>query len=248
MTTRRVLAARRAWSRLSRRLRQAVTAEVITVNDDFTDHLTDVPALIRRRRPLALFVQEGKFTNYRVLVKGLGYGVRQRRHSEASRGVSVLWDRKQARRTVRRHRDNPHRTGHGYAILVGAAHGILPRGVVWQDVRVRRIGWRRLTPGRRPVVRLASAHRPPQRASASWGAYDAALTRWMAASPHPVILGTDNNSTVRPTIPAKWDWHHVGIDGFLTNVPIVAVTALAQSVSDHHAVAGEVTLDDPRAA
>lgn len=244
MTTRRVRAARRTWARLTSTLRRAVTADVITVNDDFTDHLTDVPALIRWRRPFGIAVQEGKNTRYRPLVKGMGYGVRQNTTTSATAGVSVLWDRKQAHAVRRPHRDRPRRRGHGYAVLVGPAHGIQARGVVWQDLRVRRVGWRKLTPGRRPIVRLASTHRPPKRADASWPAYDAALTRWLAASPHPVILGTDNNDEDRPDVPARWEWHHVGIDGVLTDVTVLRVTPLAQSVSDHRAVSAEVVLPE----
>lgn len=206
-------------------------AEIITVNDDFTDHLSDVRHWARTRRPLALAVQEGKRTDYRDLL-GPRWGVRQRQQDDSTRGVAVVWDRDQAERAGHA-QHTPRQIGGGYRPLVAPRRGddMLTRGVVWQDLELLDGG----------ILRVASTHRPPQRHNHLWRTFDAQLEDWLAASPVPVVLGLDNNQVGGPDLDDEhWAWRGVGIDGFTSDLPIRSVYELAKRNSDHRAVSAAV--------
>ena len=204
-------------------LRQPRTVEVVTLNDDYTHHSTDITSVLRARaRALAVGIQEGKVVDYRRVL-GPRWGVRQRMASPATAGVAVVWDRHRCR-PVGIARDNPRRTGYGWQVLVEPRprEDLLARGVVWQDVRIN---------GR--VIRLASTHRPAWRHRHHWAAYDQALDAWLAASPVPVVVMLDNNSARRPNLNSRWRWRGVGIDGVITDLPVRSVLQLARRRSDH---------------
>lgn len=212
--------------------------EVITVNDDFTDELTDLRYLARTRKPLAMAGQEVKETDVRALLDD-GWGVRQRLTDDSTRGVCVVWNRDLAR-AIGRTKNRPSTIGDGYLPLVkpGPRDGMLTRGVVWQDVEV-------LTGER---FRIASAHRPPARFRHLWPAFDDNLEAFLQASPLPVVLGTDNNQVGGPDVDPDYKWRGIRIDGFVTDAAIPSVYELAYRSSDHRPVSGALSLASLRAA
>lgn len=162
--------------RYARRARLPRVYEAITRNDDFTDRRTDVRRLAgKRARPLAIFIQEGKRTDYRREVPA-GYGVAQVRRTAATAGVAVIYDRRQVQAVGKvRHR------------VLARGRGLLPRGVTWVPVKLDGV-W----------VTLASTHRPPQRNRADWPEFDRNLRRWLRRRGNPVVLGMDTNVPGRP--------------------------------------------------
>lgn len=226
-----------AKQRAARELRRARHAavlklprvhEVITVNDDFTDNLTDVPALARNRDPLGITAQESKGIDYRKRL-GKQFGVRQRMADDATQGVAVVWDRNQAT-AIQGERDVSAKVGYGWRQLVGEVRGeMLARGVVWQDLEVTTTGDR---------FRLASTHRPPWRIHDRWPAFDDALEAWLNVSPLPVLLGMDANERGGPNVDPDYRWRGIGIDGFLSDLPVPTVFELAWRNSDHRPVSG----------
>ncbi len=207
----------------------------ITVNDDFTDRLTDVTHLLATHRPLVAGVQEGKQTTYvRHVRRDLRhrYGVRQDDRHDGAAGVAVLWNRTHARPTGH-NEDRPDRLGGGWLELLPAGDGLLARGVVWQDLELR-------TSTGPMRVRVASTHRPPQRDQHLWRSFDRALASFAAASPLPLLVFMDANEEGGPTALVRRTglaWHGVGIDGVLTDLAAPsAPTALERRHSDHHAV------------
>lgn len=216
--------------------------EALSVNDDFTDRTTDLPALLKARRPAFLGAQETKRTQVNPRVRhalGWQYGVRQDRRDEGAAGVAVAWDRVIAR-PLGRAVDDPEELGGGWLELLPAGDGLLARGVVWQDLIVRR-GWTATT-----RIRLASTHRPPRRNANQWPAYDTALARWADDSPLPVLLLMDSNEPGGPAVLSRltgMTWRGVGIDGALHDPHLTPVTsalrhasALPRRQSDHRAV------------
>jgi len=208
----------------------------LTINDDFTDRLTDVDHLLATHRPLVAGVQEGKLSDYGGLARrGLArrYGVRQDDRHDGAAGVAVLWNRVLAQ-PIGDASDRPDRLGGGWLELTPAGDGLLARGVVWQDLRVR-------TGSDDVRVRLASTHRPPQRDRHLWPTFDRRLAAFCAASPVPVLVFMDANEENGPTDLQRRSglaWHGVGIDGVLSDLPVpTAPAALEHRHSDHHAVA-----------
>lgn len=243
---RRFAAARRAWRRLPKVLGRLGVIEGITINDDFTDRTSDVPALLAARAPIWVGVQEGVQTRYRQLLsrllgrlRRLRWGVRQRTTTEATQGVAVIWDRYWCR-AIRRHRDKPHRLGYGWQPLADSPQTRI-RGVIWQDLAVRI-----QLLGRRLRVRIASTHRFPPRERDQWLAFDHALANWLLASPLPVVLFMDANERggasallqlLEKAAPGRFRWVGDGIDGAITDLPTAAAaTALARRASDHRPV------------
>jgi hypothetical protein len=207
----------------------------ITINDDFTDRLTDVTHLLATHRPLVVGVQEGKQTAYAPQVRQdlrRRYGVRQDDRHDGAAGVAVLWNRTHAR-PIGADEDAPDRLGGGWLELLPAGEGLLARGVVWQDLELS-------TDAGAVRVRVASTHRPPQRDQHLWPAFDRALTTFVAASPLPVMVFMDANEDGGPAALERrtgLTWHGVGIDGVLTDLAAPAApTALDRRHSDHHAV------------
>ncbi len=207
----------------------------ITINDDFTDRLSDVTHLLATHRPLVAGVQEGKQTAYaRHVRRDLRhrYGVRQDDRHDGAAGVAVLWNRTHAR-TIGDSDDRLDRLGGGWRELLPAGDGLLARGVVWQDLELS-------TSTGAVRVRVASTHRPPQRDQHRWPVFDRALASFVAASPLPVLVFMDANEEGGPTALMRrtgLTWQGVGIDGVLTDLTAPAApTALARRHSDHHAV------------
>lgn len=209
--------------------------EALSVNDDFTDRKTDLPALLKARRPAFLGAQETKLTKVNPRVRhalGWQYGVRQDRRHDGAAGVAVAWDRVIAR-GIGRAVDDPEELGGGWLELLYAGDGLLARGVVWQDLIVR-VGWTA-----QARVRLASTHRPPRRDKHLWSTYDTALARWANDSPLAVLLLMDSNEPGGPAVLSRLTgmrWRGVGIDGALTDLTTGPATALPRRQSDHRAV------------
>lgn len=230
--------ARQQAQRAARRARHAVALarlgshEILSVNDDFTDHVTDIPRLARKRRPLAIGGQETKGINYHQRMPD-GWGVRQRLTSDATAGVMVAWDKDRAR-AIGNAKDQPARVGHGWVPLVEPRDGdpMLTRGVVWQDLQVRGYG---------DEFRLASTHRPPRYLAHLWTEFDRNLRRWLEASPIPVVLCMDANDVGGPGfIDDPWQWRGRGIDGVITNLRVTSAFELDQRRSDHQPVSHAV--------
>lgn len=207
----------------------------ITINDDFTDRLTDVTHLLSTHLPLVAGVQEGKQTTYvRQVRRDLRrrYGVRQDDRHDGAAGVAVLWRRTHAR-PIGDTDDRPDQRGGGWRELLPAGDGLLARGVVWQDLELS-------TNAGAVRVRVASTHRPPQRDQHLWPAFDRALASFIAASPLPLLVFMDSNEKGGPTAVVRRTglaWHGFGIDGVLTDlVTPDAPIALERRHSDHHAV------------
>lgn len=202
--------------------------EVITVNDDFTDALSDVRYLLRTREPLALGTQESKRTDYREQLDDR-WGVRQRMTDDSTAGVAVVWDRQRAK-VAGPNRNRVGLLGHGYRELVVPHHGedMLARGIVWQDLELRDGGG---------LFRIASTHRPPQRHRHLWSPFDDALEAWLERSLVPVVLCTDANQPGGPNV-SDWRWRGIGIDGFTTDLRIPSVLELDRRNSDHRPVSG----------
>ncbi len=214
--------------------------EAITVNDDFTDALSDVRYLARTRRPLVIMTQESKRTDYRQRLDD-GWGVTQRMTDDSTAGVAVIWNRGLVR-AIGTTNNRPSELGRGYLPLVVPVHGedMLTRGVVWQDLEVRTSGYR---------FRLYSTHRPPQRHRHLWPAFDDNLEQFIEASPIPVLGGTDNNQPGGPDVDDDLvRWCGIGIDGFTTSpgLRVLSVYELDHRNSDHRAVSGAVLLRSPR--
>ena len=226
-----VVSARTKAQRQARRALHAAqlarpgTFEALSVNDDFTDKVTDIPFLARTRHPLAIGGQETKGIDYREKLDHT-WGVRQRMSNEATQGVMVAWSRELAY-AVGSEVNMPTRLGHGWLPLVepGPGNDVLTRGVIWQDVQIRGYGHK---------VRIASTHRPPFRDRDLWKAYDAALEAWLDASPIPVLLLTDANEAGGPDFDdEQWGWRGIGIDGAVSNLRLVSAYELSFLRSDH---------------
>lgn len=226
---------RAAWWLLRRR---PAVLEGVTINDDFTDRSSDVPAILRARRPAWIGIQEGKREDYGDLLADARYAAVQRASDAATRGVAIVLDQTQVR-PIGRHVDDPRRRGHGYRQLTSPGGGILARGVVWQDVRLVGSGAAR-------VVRLASTHRHPRRARGRWPEFDAALAAWLLASPLPVWLAGDFNAPVSSLrLPGTTTRRRgSGIDGHLVTGPLRFADRRARRLkkrsSDHAGVAALV--------
>lgn len=221
------------------------TEKIVTLNDDFTDALTDTTSLLNDGTPFAILIQEGKRTLYaRVLrrlrkrlkrrhAKGhgvggwlpLGYQSAQITDTDATKGLAIVWDAATA----------PLVAGPFFTVLVephGAA--MLPRGILW--IIVDHPQWGRVT--------LATTHRPPARYRRLWAMYDRALANWVDGNLYPILLGLDAN-TPRLIALAKWVGLQVagkGIDavmakGFRLRRP----RRLKRRHSDHRPVVVDAT-------
>lgn len=235
---------RLTWAKL---LTRAGVIEGVTLNDRYTDRATDVPATLTARRPAWVGIQEGKNTDYADLLESERYAVEQRLRSEATAGVAIVYDRTQLE-AIGNALDNPHRLGRGYQQLTGPQHGILARGVIWQDVCVKKGGIAR----RQRQVRIASTHRHPERAAEAWPEYDRELDQWIAASPIPVWLTLDGNTRRPGTIHVRGRRRFIGIDGHIITGALRFVAQrlrrLKRRTSDHRGVAALVRIPRIRPA
>jgi hypothetical protein len=170
------------------------TEKIVTLNDDFTDHLTDPTALLDDGAPFAILVQEGKRTLYRRVLRRLrrrlkrqaksnggwmplGYQAAQITDNDATKGLAIIWDAATA----------PLVAGPSYEVLVephGAA--MLPRGIL--SIVVDHPEWGETV--------LATAHRPPLRYARLWAEFDRNLQTWVRIHRDlPILLGMDTNTT-----------------------------------------------------
>lgn len=236
----RVARARQAWRRLRKVLARPGVVEGISINDNFANQVSDVPALLATRQPLWVGVQEGLRSTFRELL-GVRWGVRQRRTSPATMGVAVIWDRLRFR-PLRGHIDRPHRRGRGWKAIADSPDTRV-RGVVWQDGAVRR-----KVAGARLLVRLASTHRFPPREKEHWPKFDRPLVAWILACPDDLhlVLFMDCNEDDGPSAlldlleehaPGRYRWVGSGIDGCITDLDAAAASeVLARRTSDHQPV------------
>jgi hypothetical protein len=212
-----------------------VYRSALSINDDFTDRLTDVSHLLATHRPLVAGIQEGKASDYaRLFGRDLGrrYGVRQDDRHDGAAGVAVAWNRLLAS-PIGVSVDEPSRVGGGWVELLPAGEGLLSRGVVWQDLELDLDGQGSVR------VRVASTHRPPPRFLHLWPAFDRHLAAFCAAAPVPVLVFMDANEEGGPAALVRRSgllWRGVGIDGVLTDVAARSAVALPRRHSDHHAV------------
>lgn len=226
-------------------LARAWVHAIVTVNDDYTDQVTETRRLTRaarflprairtrlervKRVPMALLCQETKSSDLRAELPEQ-FGVRQYLDSDATAGVAVVWDTEQAHALEG--------DGHaGWAPLV-RPHGerMEVRGVVWQDVEVGEVGSGR-------IVRLAAAHRPPLRYDHLWPSFDRALRTWASESPYPILLGIDGNTTDLAGLRKRLRFRFVRghrIDTVLGKGrgirPVSRAVALAKGRSDHNPI------------
>lgn len=248
MASGRVARARRAWSQRRKVFARLGVVEGVSINDDFANRVSDVPALLIARRPLWVGIQEGLRSRFRQLL-GVRYGVRQRLTNEATRGVAVIWDRLWCRKHGR-HVDQPRRRGHGWKALADSPDTRM-RGVVWQDLVVRA----KLI-GRRVRVRVASTHRFPPRERDRWPEFDEPLAAWILACPISLVLFMDCNEDGGPSdllelleeaAPGRFRWIGDGIDGCVTDLDAAAAgQAIARRTSDHEPVSIPFDLEETR--
>jgi hypothetical protein len=92
-------------------------------------------------------------------------------------------------------------------------------------------------------VWYASAHINPQRFAADIPTQLTHLAAWLKAHPGPAVIGLDKNQASVGALEhaTGLTWHGVGIDGFLTNLPMKAVASFAKGFSDHPGVHALVT-------
>lgn len=238
-----------AWKATWRRLSRAVgVIEGISLNDLWANVASDLVPVLEARRPAWVGIQEGKSNDYARLIAHQHlddrYGVVQRMTSEATQGVGIVYDRTQLT-PIGAAVDDPRQRGSGWAELTPAGHGILARGVVWQDVRIAGPG------GRGRIVRLASVHRPPARVpDRVRHEFDRALNEWLTASPMPVWLVLDANERNLRRLRFRGRKRIVGIDGHVITGALryvdQRVRQLARRTSDHAPVAALVRVPQHR--
>jgi hypothetical protein len=103
---------------------------------------------------------------------------------------------------------------------------------------------RYLTTVQQGGVWYGSAHINPKRFAAGIPQQLAHLGAWVKAHPGPVVIGLDRNQCPPSALVAATglNWHGVGIDGFLTNLPVSNVKEFLKGFSDHPGVHAAVTL------
>jgi len=203
--------------------RRPVSFTIATVNDDFTDHKTN----LHRVKAAVVLAQETKNTNVHKVGSAEGLGVHQNLRRDDQAGTSVLWNK-----------DRVHAGKRGYAVGVrpqGAA--MLERWINFTDVSVDGA-----------KVRMVSVHRPPKRFSRLWPDFDRNLAAFVKRSPLPVIIGMDANQ-VNPRRLAhltglRWHAPKGSIDGFLATrgIRFENLRTAPKGSSDHHPVLAKVTL------
>lgn len=227
------------WDKLPILQRRPRLVEGLTVNDDFTDRVTDIPDLIKRRSPAFIGIQEGKRHNYgEVLQRRIGwpYDVRQELATDGTAGVAVVWDVQRCR-PIGVGINEPDEIGGGWLELTPAGSGLTARGVGWQDldVRVGALGSRS-----KLDLRVGSGHRPPQRDRHLWPLFDERMAMFCKDSPIPVLIFMDCNEAGGPTaLLEKLEgtgirWYGEHFDGALTNLRVPGgAVALDRGSSDH---------------
>ena len=164
-----------------------------------------------------ILAQETKRVTLATML-GEGWEVHQDTSRPDKQGTAVAW----------RVTEGDEATGYELGVEPGGRK-MLRRWLNWADV------W---------DVRWISAHRPPRRFAALWPAFDAALAALVKASPLPVVVGLDSNTRDHARLERRTGlkWHGVGIDGFLTNLPVdTARRPFARVNSDHLPVALTIT-------
>jgi len=199
-----------------------VTFTIATVNDDFTDHKTN----LRKVKAAVVLAQETKNTRVRD-VRGDKFGVHQNTARADQAGTSVLWNKERV-----------HATARGYAVGVkpqGAK--MLERWINFTDVNVDGA-----------KVRMVSVHRPPKRYAHLWPDFDRNLAAFVKKSPLPVIIGMDANQAnprrMAHLTGLRWHAPKGSIDGFLATrgIRFESMRRLPKGTSDHHPVKATITV------
>lgn len=126
-------------------------------------------------------------------------GVHQVTDTAAEAGSAVVWDKSRCK---------PGDRGITLGVKPQPGDDVLARYLVWIDLTVDRV----LT------LRAVAAHRPPWRERHLWPAFDRAVADLVNGSPHPVLIGTDNNSHQMPmTVRGLLVPYARGIDMFLVD-------------------------------
>ncbi len=218
------------------------TFRSVSLNDDWGNKATDVPAIVAQTRPLVMGVQEGWRQDYAKAIRTADpkqprrWHVRQEMENAATAGVAVIWDHRRLKDIgISKY---VAKKGHGLQ-EIGRGADTRMRYVIWQDVMFRDNVDRGALPKR---FRLASVHRPPVRDRASWHDFDAVLGLWLKRSPLPVLLFMDGNEHGGPeplmsSLSSAYSWHAKGesIDGAVTSLPVKGVVEVATPTSDHDA-------------
>lgn len=205
------------------RQHRRVSFTIATVNDDFTDHKTN----LRGVKAAVVLAQETKNTNVHKVRSAPNFGVHQNTHRDDQAGASVIWNK-----------DRVHAGKRGYAVGVrpqGA--GMLERWINFTDVNIDGA-----------KVRMASVHRPPKRFARLWPDFDRNLAAFVKRSPLPVIVGMDANQ-VNPRRLAhltglRWHAPKGSIDGFLATrgIKFENLRRAPKGSSDHNPVLAKVTI------
>ncbi len=196
---------------------------ITTMNDDFTDKVTDV----KKAKADVVLLQETKNNRLRkALPDSDRFGVHQGTAADKA-NASIVWKKGAARATDR-----------GYALGVeprGAA--MLKRWISWVDMDVGGT-----------KVRMVSVHRPPKRFDHLWSAFDRNLAAFVKSSKLPVVIGMDANQ-VNPARMArltglKWHAPPGSIDGFLATpgIRFNNLRRLPKHRSDHHPVTADISI------
>lgn len=184
-----------------------------------------------------ILVQEAKHLNVRSAL-GRGWQGHQNITNRAKQGVAVAW---KLARGIKRHHAVPDKKHHGrFARSWGYVLGVLPNG---HKIMARYINYRDLEVNG-TTIRFIATHRPPKRFKVLWPLFDRALARFVKASPHPVIIGMDSNTTDHKSFQrlSGLIWLGIGIDGFYLSRVLHdkyvagSLKAHPKVNSDHHPV------------
>lgn len=202
---------------------------VATVNDDFTDRVSNL--LWVARRSDVLLTQENKRDTVRRLLP-VAWGVHQVTTSASTRGSAVAWRQSLVKAAFFDQR------------IAARGRGILPRRMTIVHGRVV-ANWTPIT--------LIACHRPLKRTrlqpmfDRTLAVYCTVLRRLGRVT----VIGLDANQRNPKRLAhrcgLKWVAPDGSIDGFLVTktVKVEAVWRLPKGSSDHHPVVAELVIHDP---
>ena len=177
--------------------KKGVTVTVATVNDDFTDRVSNLNKV--KKQASVLLVQEAKNSRVRNVL-GDKYGVHQDVSRSDKAGSAVAWNRKDV-----------DVMDTGYAVGVKPnGHALLTRFMNYADMEID---------GQK--VRMVSVHRPPPRDSELWPLFNKNLAEFVKNTRGPVIIGMDANHAnpvkLEKATGLRWVAPEGSIDGFLVS-------------------------------